>query len=144
MRSSDWSSDVCSSASHRLPRVFVCKNNGYAISVPMSTESAVDDVATRAHAYGFGGVIVDGNDPLDVYASVHAAVRHARRGDGPTLIEAKTYRYLAHTSDDDDRTYRTPQEVEARRNKDPLRRITQYLTEQIGRPTVRARWGQYV
>lgn len=115
---------------HRLPMVFICENNGYAISVPMSSESAVDDVATRAHSYGFGGVIVDGNDPLDVYAAVHAAVRHARRGDGPTLVECKTYRYLAHTSDDDDRTYRTPQEVEAWRKKDPLRRITQYLIEQ--------------
>ena len=115
---------------HQLPMVFVCENNGYAISVPMASESAVDDVADRAHSYGFGGVIVDGNDPLDVYAAVHSAVRHARRGDGPTLIECKTYRYLAHTSDDDDRTYRTPQEVEAWRKKDPLRRITQYLIEQ--------------
>jgi len=115
---------------HRLPMVFVCENNGYAISVPMRSESAVDDVASRAHSYGFGGVIVDGNDPLDVYAAVHSAVRHARKGDGPTLVEAKTYRYLAHTSDDDDRTYRTPQEVEAWRKKDPLRRITQYLIEQ--------------
>ena len=115
---------------HQLPMVFVCENNGYAISVPMASESAVDDVADRAHGYGFGGVIVDGNDPLDVYAAVHAAVRHARRGDGPTLVECKTYRYLAHTSDDDDRTYRSPQEVEAWRKKDPLRRITQYLIEQ--------------
>jgi 2-oxoisovalerate dehydrogenase E1 component len=115
---------------HQLPMVFVCENNGYAISVPMSSESAVDDVADRAHSYGFGGVIVDGNDALDVYAAVHSAVRHARRGDGPTLVECKTYRYLAHTSDDDDRTYRTPQEVEAWRKKDPLRRITQYLIEQ--------------
>ena len=115
---------------HRLPMVLVCENNGYAISVPMASESAVDDVAARAHAYGFGGVIVDGNDPLDVYAAVHSAVRHARRGDGPTLVECKTYRYLAHTSDDDDRTYRTSQEVEAWRKKDPLRRITQYCIEQ--------------
>jgi 2-oxoisovalerate dehydrogenase E1 component len=115
---------------HQLPMVFVCENNGYAISVPMRNESAVDDVADRAHSYGFGGVIVDGNDPLDVYAAVHSAVRHARKGDGPTLVECKTYRYLAHTSDDDDRTYRTPQEVEAWRKKDPLRRITQYLIEQ--------------
>jgi 2-oxoisovalerate dehydrogenase E1 component len=115
---------------HQLPMVFVCENNGYAISVPLASESAVDDVADRAHSYGFGGVIVDGNDPLDVYAAVHSAVRHARRGDGPTLVECKTYRYLAHTSDDDDRTYRTPQEVEAWRKKDPLRRITQYLIEQ--------------
>jgi 2-oxoisovalerate dehydrogenase E1 component len=115
---------------HQLPMVFVCENNGYAISVPMRNESAVDDVADRAHSYGFGGMIVDGNDPLDVYAAVRSAVRHARKGDGPTLVECKTYRYLAHTSDDDDRTYRTPQEVEAWRKKDPLRRITQYLIEQ--------------
>ena len=74
---------------HQLPMVFVCENNGYAISVPMSSESAVDDVADRAHAYGFGGVIVDGNDPLDVYAAVHSAVRHARRGDGPRSSSAR-------------------------------------------------------
>jgi 2-oxoisovalerate dehydrogenase E1 component len=115
---------------HQLPMVFVCENNGYAISVPMAKESAVEHVATRAESYGFGGVIVDGNDPLDVYGAVRSAVRHARRGDGPTLVECKTYRYLAHTSDDDDRTYRTTDEVEAWRKKDPLRRITQYCIEQ--------------
>ncbi len=68
---------------HQLPMVFVCENNGYAISVPMASESAVDDVADRAHSYGFGGVIVDGNDPLDVYAAVHGAVRHAAAGRRP-------------------------------------------------------------
>ncbi len=115
---------------HRLAMVFVCENNGYAISVPLAKESAVENVAERAHAYGFGGVIVDGNDPIDVYAAVHSAVRRARKGEGPTLVECKTYRYLAHTSDDDDRTYRTPQEVEAWRKKDPLQRIKQYLIEQ--------------
>ena len=75
-------------------------------------------------------MIVDGNDPLDVYATVHSALRHARKGEGPALVECKTYRYLAHTSDDDDRTYRTPQEVEAWRKKDPLQRMKQYLIEQ--------------
>ncbi len=115
---------------HRLPIVFVCENNGYAISVPLSKESAVENIAQHADSYGFAGVIVDGNDPLDVYAEVHAAIRHASRGEGPTLIECKTYRYLAHTSDDDDRTYRTPEEVEAWRKKDPLNRIKQYLIEQ--------------
>src|SRR5205807_9757810 len=75
-------------------------------------------------------LIVDGNDPLDVYAAVRAALRRARRGEGPTLVECKTYRYLAHTSDDDDRTYRTPEEVEAWRKKDPLQRMKQYLIEQ--------------
>ncbi len=115
---------------HQLPCVFVCENNGYAISVPLTKESAVDDVADRAHSYGFGGVIVDGNNPLDVYGATHRAVRRARRGEGPTLIECKTYRFLAHTSDDDDRTYRTTDEVEAWRKKDPLRQMKQYLIEQ--------------
>jgi len=115
---------------HSLPCVFLCENNGYAISVPMTQESAVDDVADRAHGYGFGGVIVDGNDPLDVYAATHQALRRARAGDGPTLIECKTYRFRAHTSDDDDRTYRTAEEIEAWRKKDPLRQIRQYLIEQ--------------
>jgi 2-oxoisovalerate dehydrogenase E1 component len=115
---------------HRLPVVFICENNGYAISVPLAKESAVENVAERAHAYGFGGVIVDGNDVLDVYAAVHLALRRAREGEGPTLVECKTYRYLAHTSDDDDRTYRSPQEVELWRKKDPLQRLKQYLIEQ--------------
>src|SRR3954470_5109532 len=115
---------------HRLPTVLICENNGYAISVPLAKESAVENIAQHAHSYGFPGVIVDGNDPLDVYAATHAALTRARRGEGPTLIECKTYRYLAHTSDDDDRTYRVPQEVEAWRKRDPLLRMKQYLIEQ--------------
>ena len=115
---------------HRLPLVFICENNGYAISVPLSKESAVENIAQHAHSYGMPGMIVDGNDPLDVYASVHGAIHRARKGEGPSLVECKTYRYLAHTSDDDDRTYRTPQEVEAWRKKDPLQRMKQYVIEQ--------------
>ncbi|MDQ1513344.1 MAG: 2-oxoisovalerate dehydrogenase component beta subunit, partial [Microbacteriaceae bacterium] len=115
---------------HRLPAVFICENNGYAISVPLAKESAVTDVAQHAHSYGFGRVIVDGNDPLDVYAAVRSALHHARRGEGPTLVECKTYRYLAHTSDDDDRSYRTLAEIEGWRKKDPLLRMKQYLIEQ--------------
>jgi 2-oxoisovalerate dehydrogenase E1 component len=115
---------------HRLPLVLVCENNGYAISVPLDKESAVSDIAVHSHSYGFTGVIVDGNDPLDCYAAVHGALRRARRGEGPTLVECKTYRYLAHTSDDDDRTYRSPEEVERWRKKDPLARLRQYLIEQ--------------
>src|SRR5207302_741937 len=122
---------------HRLPCVFICENNGYAISVPLSKESAIENIAQHAHSYGMPGMIVDGNDPLDVYATVHSAVSHARHGEGPSLIECKTYRYLAHTSDDDDRTYRTPQEVEAWRKKDPLQRLKQYLIEQRLLPEAR-------
>jgi 2-oxoisovalerate dehydrogenase E1 component len=115
---------------HRVPIVLICENNGYAISVPLSKESAVENIAQHAHSYGMPGMIVDGNDPLDVYAAVHGAIRRARQGEGATLVECKTYRYLAHTSDDDDRTYRTPQEVEMWRKKDPLQRMKQYLIEQ--------------
>jgi len=115
---------------HRLPVVFICENNGYAISVPLAKESAVSDIAVHAHSYGFPGVIVDGNDPLDVFAATRAAIHRARAGEGPSLVECKTYRYLAHTSDDDDRTYRSPEEVEAWRKKDPLNGMRQYLIEQ--------------
>jgi 2-oxoisovalerate dehydrogenase E1 component len=122
---------------HRLPVVLVCENNGYAISVPLAKESAVSDIATHAHAYGFTGVITDGNEPLDVYGAVSEAVHRARSGDGPTLVECKTYRYLAHTSDDDDRTYRSPEEVEMWRKKDPLSRLRHYLIEQRLLPEAR-------
>src|SRR5437764_5636643 len=115
---------------HRLPIVFVCENNGYAISVPLSKESAVENIAEHAHSYRLTGVIVDGNDPIDVYAATHSAIRHARKGEGAVLVECKTYRYLGHTSDDDDRSYRTPAEVELWRKKDPLVRMRQYLIEQ--------------
>lgn len=115
---------------HRLPFVAVCENNGYAISTPLSKESATENIAQHAHSYGMTGVIVDGNDAIDVFASMHAALERARRGEPPTLVECKTYRYLAHTSDDDDRTYRAPEEVEAWRKKDPVQRMKQYLIEQ--------------
>jgi 2-oxoisovalerate dehydrogenase E1 component len=115
---------------HGLPLVAICENNGYAISVPLSKESAIENIAEHAHQYRCYGMIVDGNDPLDVYAAVNSALKRARRGEGPSLIECKTYRYLSHTSDDDDRTYRTPAEVEAWRKKDPFQRLKQYLIEQ--------------
>ncbi|HEV3365361.1 MAG TPA: thiamine pyrophosphate-dependent enzyme, partial [Acidimicrobiia bacterium] len=115
---------------HGLPLVAICENNGYAISVPLAKESAVENIAEHAHQYRCFGMIVDGNDPLDVYAATRGAVHRARKGEGPSLIECKTYRYLSHTSDDDDRTYRTPQEVEAWRKKDPFQRLKQYLIEQ--------------
>ncbi len=115
---------------HQLPAVFVCENNGYAISVGMRKQSAVPDVADRAASYGFEGVVVDGNDTLDVYAATQAAVARARGGGGPTLIEAKTYRLMPHTSDDDDRVYRSREEVKAARKRDPVPRLKRYLLEQ--------------
>src|SRR5690606_27146521 len=117
-------------AIHRLPVIFFCENNGYAISVHQSKQMAVPNVADRAAGYGFPGVVVDGNDPLEVYRVMKEAVDRARRGEGPTLIEAKTYRLAPHTSDDDDRAYRSSEEVEAWRRRDPLPRFERFLLEE--------------
>ena len=104
---------------HRLPVIFFCENNGYAISVPLSRQMAVDNVASRAAGYGMPGVVVDGCDITAVYeASQEAAVR-ARSGQGPTLIEAMVERYLPHTSDDDDSRYRAADEIEEAPKKGP-------------------------
>ncbi len=112
---------------HKLPVVFLCENNRYAISMPQSKEMAIANVADRAASYGMPGVVVDGNDILAVYEASKQAVERARRGEGPTLIEAKTYRLSAHSSDDDDKRYRSQEEVEEWRKRDPLDRFRQYL-----------------
>lgn len=114
---------------HTLPVVFVCENNQYAISVPWSKQCAVENVSIRAEGYGFPGVTVDGNDVLAVYGAAKEAVDRARRGDGPTFIEAKTYRLVPHTSDDDDSRYRSREEVEEWASKDPISRFQAYLEE---------------
>jgi 2-oxoisovalerate dehydrogenase E1 component alpha subunit len=114
---------------HKLPVIFFCENNYYAISVPQGSQMAIDHVADRAAGYGFPGVIVDGTDPLAVYAVVKAAADRARRGEGPTLVEAKVYRFHPHTSDDDDRAYRSPDEVKAWRARDGLARFETRLRE---------------
>lgn len=114
---------------HHLPVVFFCENNRYAISVPESKQLACENVADRAAGYGFEGVIVDGQDPLAVYEAMKRAVDKARSGGGPTLIEAKTYRFVPHSSDDDDRSYRTREEVEQERARDPILRMKAYLME---------------
>jgi 2-oxoisovalerate dehydrogenase E1 component alpha subunit len=89
----------------------------------------VENVSVRAAGYGFPGVTVDGNDVLAVYAAAKEAVERARRGDGATFIEAKTYRLVPHTSDDDDRRYRTAEEVAEWAKKDPLIRYKAWLEE---------------
>jgi 2-oxoisovalerate dehydrogenase E1 component alpha subunit len=116
-------------AIHRLPVVFFCENNGYAISVPQDKEMAVANVADRAGAYGMPGEVVDGNNVMAVYAAMCRAVARARRGDGPTLLEAKTYRLVPHSSDDDDRVYRTREEVESWRRRDPIEAFRRRLQE---------------
>ena len=115
---------------YRLPLIFVCENNMYAISVPVKAQMAVENVAVRSQGYGFPGVTVDGNDLLQVYQAAGEAVARARLGEGPTFIEAKTYRLMPHSSDDDDTRYRPREEVELWRQRDPIPRFGRYLEEQ--------------
>jgi TPP-dependent pyruvate/acetoin dehydrogenase alpha subunit len=125
----DWHEGLNFAAIHRLPVVFVCENNEYAISVPQSKQMAVADVASRAEGYGMPGVVVDGNDVLACYRVMKEAHDRARAGGGPTLIECKTYRFLPHTSDDDDKTYRSREEVEEHRSRDPVERFATHLVD---------------
>lgn len=124
----DWSEAMNYAGIHALPMVVIIENNEYAISVP-SAEEVGGSIAGRAAGFGMTGVHVNGNDPLEVYRAVTRAADRARSGRGPTLIEAHTYRYFAHTSDDDDRLYRSREEVEQWRRKDPLETLKQYLIE---------------
>jgi 2-oxoisovalerate dehydrogenase E1 component alpha subunit len=105
---------------HKLPVIYVVENNGYAISVPMSLQSAVQDIAIRGAGYNMPGVIIDGVDVLDCYRAGRDAIERARRGDGPTLIEAKVTRLTAHSSDDQQTKYRSAEELEAEKGRDPL------------------------
>ncbi|POB12100.1 MAG: thiamine pyrophosphate-dependent dehydrogenase E1 component subunit alpha [Sulfobacillus thermosulfidooxidans] len=107
-------------AVQRVPLIVVVENNGYAISVPQNHQMAIHNVADRAAGYGIVGVVVQGSDPLAVYEAAHAARERAVAGGGPTLIEAKTYRYTAHSSDDDDRSYRSREELLREKADDPV------------------------
>jgi 2-oxoisovalerate dehydrogenase E1 component len=124
----DWHEAMNFAGIQGLPVIFLVQNNNYAISVPVREEVA-GSLARRAEGYRIKGVEVDGNDALAVYSVVTAAADRARAGDGPTLIEAHTYRYYAHTFDDDDKTYRSAAEVEQWRRKDPVTLHQQYLVE---------------
>ena len=125
----DWHEAMNFAGIHQLPIIFLIQNNLYSISVPVTGQVA-GQVADRAIGYGMPGVVIDGNNVLEVYGTMAAAVERARSGGGPTLIEAKTYRYYAHTSDDDDKLYRSREEVELWRRKDPIPNFRQYLVEQ--------------
>jgi 2-oxoisovalerate dehydrogenase E1 component alpha subunit len=113
---------------NRLPVIFMCENNQYAISVPLHKQMA-GSIAERAAGYGFPGVKVDGRDPLEVYRVVKEARERALRGEGPTLIEAVMYRISPHSTSDNDMLYRTKEEVEENRLKDGLPRYRQYLLD---------------
>ncbi|MEI4800400.1 3-methyl-2-oxobutanoate dehydrogenase subunit alpha [Bacillus sp. NPDC077411] len=114
---------------HKLPVIFMCENNKYAISIPVEKQLACKNVSDRAIGYGMPGYTVDGNDPLEVYKAVKEAADRGRRGEGPTLIETVSYRLTAHSSDDDDRVYRDREEVEEAKKKDPIYTFANYLQE---------------
>ena len=114
-------------AIHKLPVIFVCENNHYAISVPSQKQMAVGSVAYRGPGYGMASVSVDGTDPLAVYRVVREAADRARAGEGPTLIESNVVRLTPHSSDDDDRRYRPESEREEARRHDPLEVFARYL-----------------
>jgi 2-oxoisovalerate dehydrogenase E1 component alpha subunit len=116
----EWHESLNFAAVHELPVVFLCENNEWAISTPLSKQTAQPDLYKRAEGYGMPGALVDGMDPIACYAAVKDALDRARTGGGPTLVEAKCYRFLSHTTDDDDRTYRSREEVAERRKRDPV------------------------
>ncbi|TMD27370.1 MAG: thiamine pyrophosphate-dependent dehydrogenase E1 component subunit alpha [Chloroflexi bacterium] len=116
-------------AVHRLAVVFVCENNGYAISVPMRLQTANPNIADRAAGYGIVGVTVDGADVPACYHACREAVARARRGEGPTLIDAKIWRINSHTSEDNQAKYRTKEEMEEAARHDPIAHFVAMLVE---------------
>jgi 2-oxoisovalerate dehydrogenase E1 component alpha subunit len=114
---------------HKLPVIFMCENNKYAISVPIEKQLSCEKVSDRAIGYGMPGVTVDGNDPLEVFKAVKEAADRGRRGEGPSLIETVSYRLTPHSSDDDDRSYRSRDEVEEAKTKDSIITFAAYLKE---------------
>jgi TPP-dependent pyruvate/acetoin dehydrogenase alpha subunit len=114
---------------HRLAVVFCIENNLYTQSVPLRLESSVPDLSVRAAGYGMPGVSVDGMDLLAVRAAASTAVDRARKGEGPSLVEARTYRYMPNTSNDDDTRYRSRDEVEGWKQRDPIKRLRTHAIE---------------
>ena len=113
----------------KLPTLFVCENNLYATEVPFSYSAGNPNVGNRGPAYGMESVTVDGNDVLAVYDAAEEAVQRARGGKGPTLIECRTYRTRAHSEGMRDAGYRTPEEVEEWKERDPIKRYNEWLLE---------------
>jgi len=115
---------------YKAPVVFFVQNNGWAISVPRERQTKSRTIAQKAWSYGFTGVQVDGNDALAVYQVAKEALRHAREGEGPVLIEALTYRVGPHTTSDDPRRYRDEEAVKAHEGEDPILRLRLYLEKE--------------
>src|SRR6266567_9029339 len=117
-------------AIHELPEIFVCQNNGFAISVPFHKQYAIEHAAQRAAGYGFPGVTLDGRDPVTSYHVAKQAVARARSGGGPTLIECLVDRLGAHSSEDDQRRYRSQEEIDKLAQTDCLERFRKQLIEE--------------
>ncbi len=129
---------------HRLPVVFVCENNFYAYSTPNELQFAVEDVADRAAGYGFKGDVCSGNDLHSVMKAANKAVHRARAGEGPTILECKTYRYHGH-SEHDRATYRTEEELITWESRDPIERWEVYLEKRkYDLASIKAETGQRV
>lgn len=126
----EWYEGVNWAAIHKLPVIFFVENNIYAISVPQSDQMAVAQVSDKAKGLGLPGVTVDGLDTRAVYAAVKEAVDRARQGQGPTLVEVQVNRMTPHSSDDDDRTYRSREEMEAMKKEDPLEQFQAALLDE--------------
>jgi len=125
----EWYEGVNWAAVHKLPVVFIIVNNLYAISVRQELQMALKNAADRAKGLGLPGVTVDGTDFLAMYKAMKDAMDRARSGKGPTIVEARTYRITPHSSDDDDRSYRSRDEVELHKKQDPLHRARGALLE---------------
>jgi pyruvate dehydrogenase E1 component alpha subunit len=112
---------------YKLPVVFICQNNQWAISLPREKQTAAKTIAQKAYSYGFEGIQVDGNDVFAVYKATRDALEKARTGGGPTLIECFTYRMSDHTTADDASRYRPKEDIEKWKLKDPLLRLKLYM-----------------
>lgn len=112
----------------KLPVIFVCENNEYGMSSSITKMTNIEDLSIRAKSYGIPGMTIDGNDLLEVMNITEQAVSRARNGEGPILIEAKTYRYNGHSKSDEQR-YRTDEEVSKRKKKDPIQRFEKMLIQ---------------
>jgi TPP-dependent pyruvate/acetoin dehydrogenase alpha subunit len=123
-----WHEAVNYAGVHKLPIVYICQNNLWAESVPANLQAAIKDFSDRAKAYGFPGVTIDGNDVFEVHKTAAAAIERARKGEGPTLIECKTYRYYGH-SEIDPADYRRQEELEYWKKQDPVTRAEKILLE---------------
>ena len=126
----EWHESMNFAAVHKLPFVMLVENNEWAISTPLAQQMAQPEIWRRAAGYGMPGRRFNGFDPIETYAAVKEALDRARSGGGPTLVEGTCYRYLAHSTDDNDMTYRTRDEVEGRRSQDPVPAFESLLVEQ--------------